>query len=88
MGYAMINAVVMGQILSVVSTDGRLSVEVGIVIAAILTFLVTTFGIRIFHCFESCVIASHDVWLRLMGYMLGYHRLPYRLPHPCWDRWP
>jgi len=66
-GYAMINAVVMGQMLSAVSTDGRLSVEVGIVIAAVLTFLVTTFGIRILHYFERCVLASHDVWLTLMG---------------------
>jgi len=57
----------MGQMLSAVSTDGRLSVEVGIVIAAVLTFLVTTFGIRILHYFERCVLASHDVWLTLMG---------------------
>jgi purine-cytosine permease-like protein len=48
LGYAMIDAVVAGQILSAVSSDGKLTVEVGIVITAILTWLVTTFGIKIF----------------------------------------
>jgi len=51
-GYSMIDAVVTGQILSAVSTDGSLSVEVGIVIAAALTFLITTFGIKLFHHYE------------------------------------
>lgn len=51
-GYSMIDAVVTGQILSAVSPHGNLSVEVGIVIASILTLLVTTFGIKVFHHFE------------------------------------
>lgn len=51
-GYSMIDAVVVGQILSAVSSNNSLSVEVGIVIAAILTFLVTTFGIKVFHHYE------------------------------------
>jgi purine-cytosine permease-like protein len=51
-GYSMIDAVVTGQILSAVSPHGSLSVEVGIVIAAILTLLVTTFGIKVFHHYE------------------------------------
>jgi purine-cytosine permease-like protein len=55
-GYAMIGAVIAGQILSAVSSNGSLSVEVGIVITAILTFAVTTFGIKIFHHFERYVL--------------------------------
>jgi purine-cytosine permease-like protein len=55
-GYAMIDAVVAGQILSAVSSDGSLSVEVGIVITAVLTFAVTTFGIKIFHHFERYLL--------------------------------
>lgn len=54
LGYAMIDAVIAGQILSAVSPEGKLTVEVGIAITAILTWLVTTFGIKIFH-FERSV---------------------------------
>lgn len=52
LGYAMIDAVVAGQILSAVSASGDLTVEVGIIITAILTWLVTTFGIKFFHFYE------------------------------------
>ena len=55
LGYAMIDAVVAGQILSAVSPNGSLTVEVGIIITAILTWLVTTFGIKIFHHYERSV---------------------------------
>lgn len=48
----MIDAVVAGQILSAVSPHGSLTVEVGIVITAVITFLVTIFGIKIFHHYE------------------------------------
>ena len=51
-GYAMIDAVIAGQMLSAVSANGNLSVEVGIVITAVITLIVTTFGIKIFHHFE------------------------------------
>ncbi|RAL68207.1 hypothetical protein DID88_008911 [Monilinia fructigena] len=46
LGYSMIDAVVAGQMLSAVSPNGSLSVEVGIVVSAVLTFTVTTFGSR------------------------------------------
>lgn len=54
-GYSMIDAVVAGQILSAVSPNASLSIEVGIIIAAVLTFLITTFGIKIFHHYERYV---------------------------------
>ncbi len=43
---------VAGQILSAVSPNGSLTVEVGIVISAVITWLITTFGIKIFHHYE------------------------------------
>ena len=52
LGYAMIDAVVAGQILSAVSPNGSLTVEVGIVITAIITWIITTFGIKFFHHYE------------------------------------
>ncbi|GAM83504.1 hypothetical protein ANO11243_014920 [Dothideomycetidae sp. 11243] len=52
LGYAMIDAVVAGQILSAVSPGGSMSTIVGIVITAIITWIVTTFGYSIFHYYE------------------------------------
>lgn len=52
LGYCIIDAVVAGQILSAVSPNGGLSVIVGIVIVAVITWLVTTFGYSIFHFYE------------------------------------
>ncbi|KAL4808921.1 permease for cytosine/purines, uracil, thiamine, allantoin-domain-containing protein [Aspergillus unguis] len=51
-GYCLINCVVCGQILSAVSPDGTLSVAVGIVIIAVISWLIATFGIRVFHYYE------------------------------------
>lgn len=51
-GYSLIDAVVAGQILSAVSPNGSLTVSVGIVITAVLTFLITTFGIKFFHHYQ------------------------------------
>jgi purine-cytosine permease-like protein len=57
-GYSLIDAVVAGQILSAVSPNGSLTVSVGIVITAVLTVLVTTFGIKFFHHYERSVLPS------------------------------
>lgn len=46
LGYSMINAVIAGQILSAVSPNDSLSHAVGIVISAIVTWLITTFGYK------------------------------------------
>lgn len=51
-GYAMIDAVVAGQMLSAVSRNGSLTVQVGIIITAVITWVITTFGIKLFHYFE------------------------------------
>ncbi|KAJ9262785.1 hypothetical protein DTO212C5_7796 [Paecilomyces variotii] len=51
-GYCMIDCVVGGQILSAVSPGGSMSVAVGIVIVAVISWAVATFGIQIFHYYE------------------------------------
>ncbi|KAJ5156209.1 Permease cytosine/purine uracil thiamine allantoin [Penicillium capsulatum] len=50
-GYCLIDCVVGGQILSAVSPGG-MSVAVGIVIIAIISWVVATFGIQVFHYYE------------------------------------
>lgn len=52
LGYSMIDAVVAGEMLSAVSPNNSLTVVVGIIIVAIITWVVTTFGIRVFHYYE------------------------------------
>lgn len=51
LGYSMIDLVVAGQILSAVSSNGHLSVVVGIIVVAITTWVITTFGISIYHMY-------------------------------------
>jgi len=51
LGYSMIDLVVAGQLLNAVSTNGSLSVIVGIIIVAIIGWVITTFGIDIFHTY-------------------------------------
>lgn len=59
LGYSMIDAVIAGQILSAVSVNGNLTVVVGIIVVAIITWLVTTFGITVFHYYERSVHIMH-----------------------------
>lgn len=50
-GYSMVNSVVGGQILSVVS-GGYLSVLVGIIIVAVSSWVMALFGMKIFQLYE------------------------------------
>ncbi|KAF8454798.1 permease for cytosine/purines, uracil, thiamine, allantoin-domain-containing protein [Terfezia claveryi] len=52
LGYCLIDAVIAGQILSVVSKDDSMSVVVGIVIVSVITWAITTFGYSIVHWYE------------------------------------
>jgi NCS1 nucleoside transporter family len=52
LGYSLIDCVVAGQIISAVSPNHSLSVVVGIIIVAVLTWVVTTFGYSYFHHYE------------------------------------
>lgn len=49
LGYSLLDIVIAGQILSAVSTNASLSIVVGIIITAVITWVVTTFGYSIFH---------------------------------------
>lgn len=51
LGYSMIGLVIAGQILSAVSSDGNLNVVVGIIVVAVIVWVVTTFGIKLFHIY-------------------------------------
>lgn len=51
LGYGMIDCVVAGQILSAVSGNS-MSIVVGIIIVAIIAWVITTFGYQIFHYYE------------------------------------
>ncbi|KAJ5777432.1 hypothetical protein N7520_000678 [Penicillium odoratum] len=51
LGYGMIDCLVGGQVLSAVS-GGRMTVIVGIIIIAIMTWVVVLFGMRVFHIYE------------------------------------
>ena len=53
LGYGLIDCLIGGQILSAVS-DGRMTVIVGIIINAIITWVVATFGMHVFHIYERC----------------------------------
>ncbi|KIW19301.1 hypothetical protein PV08_03595 [Exophiala spinifera] len=52
LGYSLLVAIIAGQVLSAVSPNGSMSVVVGIVIVAVITWAVTTFGIAVFHYYE------------------------------------
>lgn len=61
LGYGMVDCVVGGQILSAVA-DGRMTVIVGIVIVALVTWFVVLFGMRIFHIYERYAL-TFALWI-------------------------
>lgn len=52
LGYALIDSVIAGQILSAVSSGDSLPVEVGIVIVAVITWAMSSFGYKLVHQYE------------------------------------
>jgi NCS1 nucleoside transporter family len=52
LGYSLLVCIIGGQVLSAVSPNGSMSVIVGIIIVAAITWAVTTFGISVFHYYE------------------------------------
>jgi NCS1 nucleoside transporter family len=68
LGYCMIDCVIAGQMLSAVSANGSLSVVVGIIITAIISWAVSTFGFTIFHYYERYAwVPQYFVLLILYG---------------------
>ncbi|KAF2656311.1 hypothetical protein K491DRAFT_597182 [Lophiostoma macrostomum CBS 122681] len=70
LGYSLIDCVVAGQILSAVSTN-NMSVVVGIVIVAIITWGITTFGYQIFHYYERWAWLPQLVVLCILAGVAG-----------------
>jgi purine-cytosine permease-like protein len=52
LGYALLVCIIGGQILSAVSPNSGMSVVVGIIVVAVITWVITTFGISIIHYYE------------------------------------
>lgn len=50
-GYATITCIIAGQILSAVS-GGSMTVIVGVVVAALMSWVVAVFGMKLFHTYE------------------------------------
>lgn len=73
LGYCLIDAVVAGQILSAVSPGGSLSVIVGIVIVAVLTWGITTFGYSVFHYYERYAWLPQLIVLCILAGVAGPH---------------
>lgn len=70
LGYGMIDCVVAGQILSAVA-GGSMSVVVGIIVVAIIAWLVTTFGYQIFHYYERWAWLPQIVVLCILAGVAG-----------------
>jgi NCS1 nucleoside transporter family len=52
LGYGLLVCIIGGQVLSAISPNCSMSVVVGIIIVAVITWAVTTFGISVFHYYE------------------------------------
>ncbi|KAK8166565.1 permease for cytosine/purines, uracil, thiamine, allantoin-domain-containing protein [Phyllosticta citrichinensis] len=70
LGYSLIDCVVAGQVLSHVSSS-NLSIVVGIVIVAIVTWFVTTFGYSVFHMYEKYAWFPQLVVLSILAGVAG-----------------
>jgi len=73
LGYSLIDVVIGGQILSAVSPDGHLTIIVGIVITSIITWFVSTFGIKIFHMYERYAWLPQFIVLCILAGIAGPH---------------
>lgn len=71
LGYCLIDAVVAGQILSAVSPKDSLSVIVGIVIVAVITWSITVFGYSVFHWYERYSWLPQLVVLSILAGVAG-----------------
>lgn len=78
LGYSLVVSIIAGQVLSAVSPHGSMSVIVGIVIVVAITWLVTTFGITVFHYYERYAWAPQlIVFCILYGVSAKYFDLSY-----------
>ena len=78
LGYSLVVSIIGGQVLSAVSPHGSMSVVVGIVIIVIIVWLVTTFGIAVFHYYERFAWIPQIIVLSILyGVSAKYFDLSY-----------
>ncbi|KAK6414477.1 Vitamin B6 transporter [Oleoguttula sp. CCFEE 5521] len=73
LGYSLLDCVIAGQIMSAVSPNGSLSVIVGIVITAVISWLITTFGYRAFHMYERYAWLPQLIVFSILAGVAGPH---------------
>ena len=78
LGYSLVVAIIGGQVLSAVSPHGSMSVVVGIIIIVVIVWLVTTFGIAVFHYYERFAWIPQLIVLSILyGVSAKYFDLSY-----------
>lgn len=84
--YSVIDSIIGGQILSAVA-DGKLTIVVGIIIVAVVSLIVTFFGMAVFHVYERCVVPLRSLsnrFLNLSTHQDG-HGSHWLLFFSCWS---
>lgn len=71
LGYSLLDAVVAGQMISAVSGADNLNVIVGIVIVAVITWVITTFGYTVFHMYERYAWLPQIVMISILAGVAG-----------------
>jgi NCS1 nucleoside transporter family len=71
LGYSLLDAVVAGQMLSAVSGTSNLNIVVGIVIVAVITWVITTFGYTVFHMYERYAWLPQIVMFSILAGVAG-----------------
>jgi purine-cytosine permease-like protein len=71
LGYSLLDAVVAGQMISAVSGTDNLNVVVGIVIVAVITWVITTFGYTVFHMYERYAWLPQIVMISILAGVAG-----------------
>lgn len=61
-GYGTISCIISGQLLSAVS-GGSMSIVVGIIIVALISWLIAVFGMALFHIYERYAASTSDLQL-------------------------
>lgn len=72
-GYSMIDAVVAGQMLSAVSPNDSMSIVVGIIIVAVVTWVITVFGYQIVHYWERYSWIPQIIVISILAGVAGQH---------------
>jgi NCS1 nucleoside transporter family len=71
LGYSLLDAVVAGQMISAVSGADNLNVVVGIIIVAVITWVITTFGYTVFHMYERYAWLPQIIMISILAGVSG-----------------